>query len=87
MKRLIFACILYLGLIATSVWLISNPVLAGSATAKCRDGRTITCSGSMCNSQDWTESGSGDGWCNCQSSSGNDSKNCATGGGGGILIE
>lgn len=33
MKRLLFACILCLGLTATSVWLISNPVLAGSATA------------------------------------------------------
>ncbi len=89
MKRLLLACTLCLGLVATSVWLIANPVLAGSATAKCKNGGSVTCSGATCQSQDWDVSSGSDGWCQCTTLDGSyNVKSCASGGGGGgMLIE
>ncbi len=83
MKRILFACAVCVGLVAASAWLVLTPAYAGGATGTCRNGSSVSCSGSICNSHDWD--GTTDGWCNCTTSNGTaDAKSCN---GGGMLVE
>jgi len=80
MKKILPAIALCLGLIGTTAWLIATPAFAGSASARCLDGSTRTCSGTNCESRD--ESSSASGYCLCSSPGGSmDYKGCSGGGG------
>jgi hypothetical protein len=86
-KRLFCALALCLSLLAASGWLIFTPAYAGGATATCRNGGSVTCTGAIdCQSHDYEPNGA-DGWCQCTNGNGGapDVKSCSGGSGGGML--
>lgn len=52
MKRFFLRFTICLSLAGASAWLITNPAWAGSATASCSNGTSLTCSGTDCASSD-----------------------------------
>lgn len=69
MKRSVFALTLCLGLLGTTAWLIAHPVYAMTVEVKCRDGRTLKCTGISCTGSDAVIGGT-NGWCQCTSAPG-----------------
>jgi hypothetical protein len=80
MKRLYLACAACLSLIVVSAYLLAIPVFAAGVTATCRNGNTISCTGTACQSADTFVGDGGvvsDGYCTCSGpGSSNDTHYC-----------
>ena len=75
MKRTLATFLGCLCLLAASAWAVVNPALAGGATATCKNGSTVSCTGSDCTSVDSTSTAAG--FCECTRSNGSvDHQNC-----------
>lgn len=68
MKRILATFLGCLCLLVVSAWAVANPVLAGDATATCKNGSSVSCSGTDCVSIDSTSSAAG--FCECTRSNG-----------------
>jgi hypothetical protein len=67
------------GLLGATAWLITTPVFAGGASARCLNNTTIQCLGNECTSRD--ESATASGYCQCSLPMGGvDYKSCTGGG-------
>ena len=78
MKSTLVTSVACLCLLIVSAWAVVNPALAGGASATCKDGSTVSCTGSDCLSSDSTSTAAG--WCECTKPNGDiDKKVCNDG--------
>jgi len=68
MKSTLLTLACCLCLLVVTAWALVTPVHAGSATATCKNGSTVSCAGSDCVSADSTATAAG--YCECTRSNG-----------------